>query len=151
MIYLKLFEGFVDDFQNNITTLSTKYNSDKEYLFKNFKEEVDQFMFDLTDEYSDVKDSCMWVTSTFDPNIYYFLKCKWVDFEKLIGILQEVTEKLESVNLKLMIIKCNTHTNVHTQTNAKELEEFYKVRTKNQKLKDSLMAAYVKFEVRVYI
>lgn len=59
MKYLKLFEGFVDDFQNNITALSAKYNSDKEYLFKIFKEEVDQFMFDLTDEYSDVKDSYM--------------------------------------------------------------------------------------------
>ncbi len=57
MIYLKLFEGFAEDYNDDLKALSDKYNSDKKNLLKRYKDEVDQFMFDLTDEYSHSKSS----------------------------------------------------------------------------------------------
>ena len=102
MKYLKLFEGFSDDFYTDLKSLEDKYNSDKKNLLKRYKDEVDQFMFDLTDDYSDPYQNDF--IENDDPSIWYYLKCEWEDFEKVISILQEVNERLKSaLNLKIIL------------------------------------------------
>jgi hypothetical protein len=106
MKYLKLFESFGDDFKKSLNDLQDKYESDKEQLFKRCKDRVDQFMFDLTDDYSNQSTYQNDFIEDDDPrvSIWYFLKCEWKDFEKFLNLLQETDERLQSeLGLKVML------------------------------------------------
>lgn len=106
MRYLKLFEGFSEDFYNELKSLEDKYKSDKEELVKSYKHKVDQFMFDLTDDYSNQTTDQIDYIENDDPrvSIWYFLKCEWKDFEKFLNTLKEVNERLQSeLGLKIML------------------------------------------------
>ncbi len=104
MRYLKLFEGFSEDFYNELKSLENKYKSDKEELVKSYKHKVDQFMFDLTDDYSDQSTYQNDFIEDDDPSLWYHLKCEWKDFEMFLNLLQETDERLKSeLGLKIML------------------------------------------------
>ena len=57
MKWIKLFEGFREDFYKSVDDLQTEYKSNLKKLFSDSKAKVDEFMFDLTDYFSDEKTS----------------------------------------------------------------------------------------------
>ena len=57
MKWIKLFEGFREDFYKSVDDLQTEYKSNLKNLFSDYKVKVDEFMFDLTDYFSDEKTS----------------------------------------------------------------------------------------------
>ncbi len=85
MRYLKLFEGFSEDFYNDLKSLEDKYKLDKENLRKSYKDKVDQFMFDLTDDYSNQNTHQNDFIEDEDPSVWYYLKCKWVDIDNFLN------------------------------------------------------------------
>lgn len=102
MRYLKLFEGFREDFYNSVKDLEAKYESDKKKLFSDAKLEVDELMFDLTDDYSDQKRFQNDFIEDNDLSVWYFLKCKGKEFLNVWEIIKECSSKLdEKLGLEL--------------------------------------------------
>ena len=97
MRYLKIFENFVDDFYKSISDLDKKYTSERQKLFADVKSKVDEFMFDLTDDFSNENTHRVNYIA-FGPgrerdgdrkdiSIYYFLRCdinEYKHFEELL-------------------------------------------------------------------
>ena len=96
MKYLKLFENFRDDFYKSVKDLESKYNSDREKLFSQAKSKVDEFMFDLTDDFS-YQNHRRYRDFIEDDglSIWYFLKCDRADIDKFLQILSEIRDRLE--------------------------------------------------------
>ena len=103
MRYLKLFEGFREDFYNSVKDLEAKYESDKKKLIYDAKSEIDELMFDLTDDYSN---QTMQYNDGIEnkPNLFvwYFLKCTGKEFLNVWEIIKECNSKLnEKLGLEI--------------------------------------------------
>jgi hypothetical protein len=94
MKWLKLFEGFREDFYKSVNDLENDYKSNKKKLFSDAKAKVDEFMFDLTDDFSDQKTHQNDFIEDDDLSIWYYLKCDRKDFESFIQLLTDVRERL---------------------------------------------------------
>jgi hypothetical protein len=96
MRYLKLFEGFREDFYNSVKDLEAKYESDKKKLIYDAKSEIDELMFDLTDDYSN---QTIQYNDGIEnkPNllVWYFLKCTGKEFLNVWEIIKECNSKLD--------------------------------------------------------
>jgi hypothetical protein len=96
MKYLKLFEGFREEFHTSVEDLQKKYESDKKKLFSDTKSEIDELMFDLTDDYSN---QTIQYNDHIDngPNllVWYFLKCTGKEFLNVWEIIKECNSKLD--------------------------------------------------------
>lgn len=100
MKYLKLFEGFSQDFYDGLDSIKGKYKSELDEFRKKMKDEVDQFMFDLTDSYSDNNEYKNNFIENDDPSLWYFLKCDWKDIDEFIDLLEETSNRIkEQLNL----------------------------------------------------
>jgi hypothetical protein len=87
MKWLKLFEGFREDFYKSVGDLQSEYESNRKKLFSDAKAKVDEFMFDLTDDFSDQKTHQNDFIEDDDLSIWYHLKCDRKDFERLYNYL----------------------------------------------------------------
>lgn len=96
MKYLKLFESFRDDFYKSVNDLKSEYDSNRKELFNNAKKEVDDFMFDLTDRFSDQKTYQNDFIEDDDLSVWYHLKCKPEYFVEFIKTLIDVEERISS-------------------------------------------------------
>lgn len=97
MKWLKLFESFRNDFYKSVSDLETEYKSNRKKLFDEAKTKVDEFMFDLTDDFSDQKTNqqdFIEIARTAFLSIWYYLKCDRKDFERFIELLSDVKERL---------------------------------------------------------
>ncbi len=94
MKYLKLFEGFREDFYKSVNDLKSEYESNRKKLFSDAKAKVDEFMFDLTDDFSDQKTHQNDFIEDDDLSIWYYLKCDRKDFESFIQALTDTRERL---------------------------------------------------------
>ena len=93
MKYIKLFESFREDFYKSIRDLENKYESEKEQLFNEAKSKVDEFMFDLTDDFSDSNFESDFIESE-DLSIWYHLRCDRDELEKLVELMKDVRARL---------------------------------------------------------
>lgn len=93
MKYIKLFESFREDFYKSIRDLENKYESEKEQLFDEAKSKVDEFMFDLTDDFSDSNFESDFIESG-DLSIWYHLRCDRDELEKLVELMKDVRARL---------------------------------------------------------
>lgn len=93
MKYIKLFESFREDFYKSIRDLENKYESEKEQLFNEAKVKVDEFMFDLTDDFSDSNFESDFIESG-DLSIWYHLRCDRDELEKLVELMKDVRSRL---------------------------------------------------------
>lgn len=93
MKYIKLFESFREDFYKSIRDLENKYESEKEQLFNEAKVKVDEFMFDLTDDFSDSNFESDFIESG-DLSIWYHLRCDRDELEKLVELMKDVRARL---------------------------------------------------------
>lgn len=93
MKYIKLFESFREDFYKSIRDLENKYESEKEQLFNEAKVKVDEFMFDLTDDFSDSNFESDFIESG-DLSIWYHLRCDRDELEKLVELMKDVRTRL---------------------------------------------------------
>lgn len=94
MRYLKLFETFREDFYKSVDDLEEEYKSNRKKLFSEAKAKVDEFMFDLTDDFSDQKTNQQDFIEDDDLSVWYHLKCDRKDFERFIQLLSDVRERL---------------------------------------------------------
>ena len=101
MKWLKLFESFREDFYKSVGDLQSEYESNRKKLFSDAKAKVDEFMFDLTDDFSNQntnQNDFIWRFWTKpeegDLSIWYHLKCDRKDFERFIQLLTDVRERL---------------------------------------------------------
>jgi hypothetical protein len=160
MKYLKLFEGFSEDFYSDLKSLEDKYESDKVKIRKSYKDKVDQFMFDLTDDYSNQSTYILDFIEEDDPSLWYHLRCEWKDFEKFINILKEVDLRLQhELELKIMLkayIKgkfTGSHTishgfSINVEKLCKEHEQ-HKGRSEEHKKAVNDIYEYVEFKINV--
>lgn len=95
MKWLKLFENFRDNFYISVSDLETEYKSKKKKLFQDAKAKVDDFMFDLTDDFSDQKTNQQDFIEDDDLSVWYHLKCDRKDFERFIELLSDVRDRLK--------------------------------------------------------
>ena len=95
MKWLKLFENFRDNFYISVSDLETEYKSKKKKLFQDAKAKVDDFMFDLTDDFSDQKTNQQDFIEDDDLSVWYHLKCDRKDFERFIELLSDVKDRLK--------------------------------------------------------
>ena len=116
MKWLKLFESFRNDFYKSVSDLETEYKSKRKKLFDEAKTKVDEFMFDLTDDFSDQKTNqqdFIEIVRTAFLSIWYYLKCDRKDFERFIELLSDVKERLVDelgLDMKLKVdgwLKCD--------------------------------------------
>lgn len=94
MKWLKLFETFREDFYKSVDDLEEEYKSNRKKLFSEAKAKVDEFMFDLTDDFSDQKTNQQDFIEDDDLSVWYHLKCDRKDFERFIQLLSDVRERL---------------------------------------------------------
>lgn len=94
MKWLKLFESFRNDFYKSVSDLETEYKSNRKKLFSDAKVKVDEFMFDLTDDFSYQKTTQQDFIEEDDLSIWYYLKCDRKDFERFLELLSDVRERL---------------------------------------------------------
>ena len=81
MKWIKLFEGFREDFYKSVDDLQTEYKSNLKKLFSDSKVKVDEFMFDLTDDFSDEKTGQQdFIEEDWRLSVWYHLKCDRKDF-----------------------------------------------------------------------
>lgn len=107
MRWLKLFEGFRDDFYKSVSDLEDKYKSDRKKLFSDTKAKIDEFMFDLTDDFSDQNTGQQDFIEEDDLSVWYYLKCDRKDLEKVIELISDARERLIDelgldINLRVM-------------------------------------------------
>jgi hypothetical protein len=113
MKWLKLFESFRNDFYKSVSDLETEYKSNRKKLFSDAKANVDEFMFDLTDDFSDQKTHQNDFIEDDDLSVWYHLKCDRKDFERFIELLSDVKDRLSSelgLDMKLKVdgwLKCD--------------------------------------------
>jgi hypothetical protein len=92
MKYLKLYESFSADFYNNLEKLDKEYNERRKKIRKEYKEEIDDYMFDITDR---------WGIDSFiekdDPVVWYELEFKHEDVEKVYDELKMANDRLKKV------------------------------------------------------
>lgn len=101
MQYLKLFESFVDD----IKEIKSKQDVLIQNLKKEIKSEIDDFMFDVTDEFEidgsgvdlDLENESFVVFY----NIWFEFNSN--DIEKLIKLLYETEVRMKSYNVRIVI------------------------------------------------
>lgn len=120
MKWLKLFESFRNDFYKSVSDLENNYKSGRKKLFDEAKAKVDEFMFDLTDDFSDQKTRQQDFIEEDDLSIWYYLKCDRKDFESFLELLSDVRERLVDelgLDMKLKVdgrLKCDdNHTFNH--------------------------------------
>lgn len=120
MKWIKLFEGFRDDFYKSVDDLETEYKSNRKKLFSDSKAKVDEFMFDLTDDFSDEKTSQQnFIEEDWRLSVWYYLKCDRKDFERFIESLTDIRERMLDelgLDMKLKVdgwLKCDESLN-HT-------------------------------------
>jgi hypothetical protein len=120
MKWLKLFEGFRDDFYKSVDDLENDYKSNRKKLFSDSKAKVDEFMFDLTDDFSDEKTTQQnFIEEDWRLSVWYYLKCDRKDFERFIESLTDIKERMLDelgLDMKLKVdgwLKCDEPVN-HT-------------------------------------
>lgn len=119
MKWLKLFEGFRQDFYKSVSDLENNYKSERKALFDGAKATVDEFMFDLTDDFSYQKTTQQDFIEEDDLSIWYHLKCDRKYFERFLELLSDVRERLVDeleLDMKLKVdgwLKCDEPVN-HT-------------------------------------
>lgn len=95
MKWIKLFEGFREDFYKSVDDLETEYKSNRKKLFSDSKVKIDEFMFDLTDDFSDEKTGQQdFIEEDWCLSVWYHLKCDRKDFERFLELLKDVRERL---------------------------------------------------------
>jgi hypothetical protein len=105
MKWLKLFESFRNDFYKSVSDLENNYKSERKKLFDEAKAKVDEFMFDLTDDFSDQKTRQQDFIEEDDLSIWYYLKCDRKDFESFLELLSDVRERLvDELGLDMKLI-----------------------------------------------
>ena len=75
--------GFREVFYKSVDDLQTEYKSNLKNLFSDYKVKVDEFMFDLTDDFSDQKTNqqdFIEIVRTAFLSVWYHLKCDRKDF-----------------------------------------------------------------------
>ena len=97
MRYLKIYETFRQDFYQSIDDLESKYKSDRKKLFSDAKDKVDEFMFDLVDDFSDEKAYQQDFIEEDDLSVWYHLKCDKKDFEDFIERLTDSRTRINKV------------------------------------------------------
>jgi hypothetical protein len=113
MKWLKLFESFREDFYKSVGDLQSEYESNRKKLFSDAKAKVDEFMFDLTDDFSDQKTHQNDFIEDDDLSIWYYLKCDRKDFERFLKLLSDVRDRLVDelgLDMKLKVdgwLKCD--------------------------------------------
>jgi len=95
MKWLKLFESFRDDFYISVNDLEEEYKSKRKKLFSDAKAKVDEFMFDLTDDFSGETNDRQNTIEGEDLSVWYYLKCDREDFERFIEMLSDVKDRLK--------------------------------------------------------
>ena len=117
MRYLKLWESFRQDFYQSIEDLESKYKSERKRLFSEAKDKVDEFMFDLVDDFSDEKAYQQDFIEEDDLSVWYHLKCDRKDFEDFIERLTDLRTRIRKVlglDLNLKVdgwLKCDEPVN----------------------------------------
>lgn len=105
MKWLKLFESFRNDFYKSVSDLENNYKSKRKKLFNDAKAKVDEFMFDLTDDFSDQKTNQQDFIEEDDLSIWYHLKCDRKDFGRFLELLSDVRERLvDELGLDMKLI-----------------------------------------------
>lgn len=97
MRYLKLWESFRQDFYQSVEDLESKYKSERKRLFSEAKDKVDEFMFDLTEDFSGEETHSQNFIEEDDLSIWYYLKCDRKDFEDFIKRLDSVRVRIKQV------------------------------------------------------
>lgn len=102
MRYLKLWESFRQDFHQSVEDLESKYKSERKRLFSEAKDKVDEFMFDLTEDFSgEDLHSKNFIEKDFSGplriSIWYYLRCDRKDFEDFIKRLDSVRLRIKQV------------------------------------------------------
>jgi acid phosphatase class B len=109
MKYLFLFEGFKEDFLKQKAEIDLKWSEEKRNLLEETKFQVDQFMYELTDDYShrtEFQNDFIDIHANL-PYIVYFLKSSASDLDDVLSKLDSV-EKLIKSNFDLdMEITCS--------------------------------------------
>ena len=108
MKYLKLFEDHKET-SDKISQIQTEADSKTKLAIEEYKDLIEQFMFDITDEYDtsskieiiDVDRSLDRVTKTY---VHYTIEFGASDYEKFLTTLNEVLERLiEAENITYYI------------------------------------------------
>ena len=113
MRYLKIYETFRQDFYQSIEDLESKYKSERKRLFSEAKDKVDEFIYDLVDDFSDEKVNQQDFIEEDDLSVWYHLKCDRKDFEDFIKRLTDLRTRIRKVlglYLKLKVdgwLKCD--------------------------------------------
>jgi len=99
MKYIKLYESFSDDFYDNLKKLDKEYEEKKLKIRQQFKEEIDDYVIDITD---------IWGISSFieegDPQVWYELQFKHEDVQKVYEELVRANDRLKkSLGLQIRV------------------------------------------------
>jgi len=96
MRYLKLFESFSSDFYKKLEDLEKEYERAKKEHLESTKLKVDQFLFDLTDNWSYKTGQINDFIEEDDPSIWYHLKCNGSEFMNFWESTLDCDENLKS-------------------------------------------------------
>ena len=155
--YLMLFESFRDDLYKSKKELDERYEKENKDLIDNTKSVVDEFMFDLTDDYPSVEPN----TAKYGVNgilyLSYHLKCDIKDLDKLLNTVSEVEERIsDELGLRMSIKGCSelteypdTHHDLNHGTMSK-LSELLKYIDMMKKMKD-FASEYSSFSFKILI
>ena len=96
MRYLKIFESFSRDFYTKLEDLEREYKRAKKEHLESTKEKVDQFLFDLTDNWSYITEFTNDFIEEDDPSIWYHLRCNGLEFMNFWESTLDCDENLRS-------------------------------------------------------
>jgi hypothetical protein len=104
MKWLKLFEGFSEDFYKRLEDIEKEYSKAKKDHLKSTKETVDQYLFDLTDNWTYSTQFVNDVIEDEDLSLFYHFKCSGKDFIDFWESVLACDENLRSeLGLKIKI------------------------------------------------
>jgi hypothetical protein len=92
------FEGLKSDFEKSKKEIEDEADRKKEQLREIYKQKVDSFMYDLTDDYGTTNKSGKYSFFPYHEDflIYYFLSCPWSDTDKFLNEVELVKKRIES-------------------------------------------------------
>jgi hypothetical protein len=114
MKYLKLYENFSSDFYERLEKLDKEYIENRKKIRQDFKDEVDDYMFDITDR---------WGYESFieedDPVIWYQIRFKHEDVQKVYDELKMANDRLKNtlglqIRVEMIYRRMNTGAKIYS-------------------------------------
>lgn len=105
MKHLKLYESFRSDFKEDLNSAKHNYETQVEKIKQDIKQKVDDYMFDILDEYQTHNDSFVKINTVDDTFeiTYNNIVCKLSEIDNFLKLIRDVSDVIEK-QLELSIL-----------------------------------------------